>query len=500
MTAAVLLFLGGTIACGLAQNFTVILAGRAIQGAGGGGIVVVTEIVVCDLIPLRDRGTWFGVLSSMYAVGTVFGPMIGGALTANLSWVSFPCSFLKHNRLIALQRWVFWINLPFIGISLVMTPLFLKTQVVPSSLAQKLARIDWGGAAIFIGSAIGFIMAISWGGVQYAWTSYQTLLPLILGMAGFVAFYFYEEYVPAEPMIHMGIFKVRNATAAYTDTILLNILVLALVYYLPLYYQGVKGFNTIITGVAVFPETLTVAPASVIIGTAISKIGTYKWAVWLGWLVSILGLGILYLLDVNTTTVQWIFINIAAGVGTGILYPALQFAVQAPMSDEDLPSAVAMFSFFRALGQTLGIAIGGTIVQNELYTKISAHPELAPMAAAYSKDASALAQIIWTMPEGAARTDLIQAYADALKVVWVVMCGLAGLGFLIGLLIRDYPLDRLLAGEQRQPEGDTERILGWHRKGASVQSFTLPALETQTEIDLLFSALRVQRLQSVDRL
>ena len=349
-----------------------------------------------------------------------------------------------------------------------MVPLFIKLQILPTSLAQKLGRVDWIGSIIFIGSATGFMIAISWGGVQYSWNSWRTVVPLLLGTAGFVGFYFYEEYLAPEPIVRMIVFKNRNAAAAYFDTVLHSLIVLALVYYLPLYYEGVKGFNTVLTGVAVFPETFTVAPAAVIVGTVITKVGTFRWAVWSGWAITVCGLGLLYLLDVNTTTVQWIFLNLVPGIGTGFLYPALQFSVQSATSDENMASAVAMYSFFRAFGQSFGVAVGGTIFQNQLYAKLMQKPSLAPMASAYSKDASALAQVIRSMPQSATRVELVQAYADALKVVWVVMCGLAVIGLLVGFLIRNLSLDRLLVSPQhpdaKKVSTDAEKDVGLQSK------------------------------------
>lgn len=337
-----------------------------------------------------------------------------------------------------------------------MVPLFIKLQVIPASFAYKLARVDWIGMVLFIGSATGFMMAISWGGVQYAWDSWHTLVPLLLGLLGFGVFYVYEEWYAANPIVPMIVFKNRNASAAYISTVLHSLIVLSLVYYLPLYYEGVKGFGTTITGVAVFPETFTVAPAAVVAGIIITKIGTFRWAVWSGWAITVLGLGILYLMDVNTTTLQWIFLNLVPGIGTGLLYPALQFSVQSATSDENMASAVAMYSFFRAMGQALGVAVGGTVFQNQLFSKIRDHAELAPLAGEYSKNAAALAQIIRTMQPGSNRTDLIQAYADALKTVWLVMCGLAGGGLLLGFLIRNLPLDRLLVSPHHPVAGTKE--------------------------------------------
>ena len=159
-------------------------------------------------------------------------------------------------------------------------------------------------------------------------------------------------------------FGTRNAIAAYIDTVLRAMIVMVLVYILPIYYQAVKGYSTTVTGVAVFPQTFTVAPAAVIIGIVIGKIGRFAWAVWAGWACTCFGLGLMYLLDVDTIVPQWIFLNLVSGLGTGTLFPAHQFSVQAATDDDALSAAVAMYSFFRVLGQAFGVSVGGTIVQN----------------------------------------------------------------------------------------------------------------------------------------
>jgi len=308
----------------------------------------------------------------------------------------------------------------------------------------KVKRIDYGGCVISIAAATSFIMGISWGGVQYPWSSWRTIVPIVFGLLGCIAFFFYEEYVPVEPIVPTTVFKNLTCAVSYINTIIHGIVVIALVFYLPLYYEGVKGFSTTITGVALFPETFTVAPAAVIIGIVVGKVGVYRWAGWSGWTISMLGLGILYLLDVNTTTVQWVFLNLVAGIGTGFLYPAHQFGIQAATSDKDLAAAVSMWSFTRSVGQTLGVAVGGVILQNQLLQKLRAYPNLAAKGAEYSHNAVALASLLRDMPDTPDRADLKQAYADSLKVVFAVMCGLCGVGLLLSLLVKDYSLDRFV--------------------------------------------------------
>lgn len=311
----------------------------------------------------------------------------------------------------------------------------------------RLKRVDYIGSFLAIGSATAFILGISWGGVQYAWSGYQTILPIVLGVVGSVAFFFYEEYVPVEPIVPTNVFKNLNSSASYINTVIHSIIVLSLVFYLPLYYEGVKGYNTTITGVALFPETFTVAPAAVIIGIAIGKVGKFTWAVWSGWLLTILGAGVMWLLDVDTSVVRWVFLNLTVGIGTGFLYPAHQFSIQAATDDQHLAPAVSMWSFFRTVGQALGVAIGGVILQNRLAHNIASYPAVAANADAYSHAASALATTLRSMAPSQTRLDLKHAYADSLKVIWVTLCGFATLGFAISLLVKNYPLDRFMPPE-----------------------------------------------------
>lgn len=226
----------------------------------------------------------------------------------------------------------------------------------------------------------------------------------------------------------MVIFKNRTAAVSYVSTVLHGMVLWSLLYYLPLYYEAVKSEPPILAGVSLFPETFTVAPASMIVGILITITGRYRWAIWSGWFLTTLGMGLLYLLDTDTRTVKWVFLNIIAGLGMGMLFPSMAFAIQASQHNRDLAFAVAMFSFFRAFGQAIGVAVGGTVFQNQMKAKLLAYPALAGKAEEYSRDASSLVQIIrgFGPKETGIKRQLQSAYADSLKIVWVTMCGLAG--------------------------------------------------------------------------
>ncbi|KAL8994387.1 MAG: hypothetical protein Q9169_005622 [Polycauliona sp. 2 TL-2023] len=424
-------FLAGAIVAAVARNFAVLLVGRSFQGVGGGGLIALTEIVVADLVPLRLRGQWFGLISAMWALGSVSGPIIGGAFAQGNNW-----------------RWIFWINLPFIAVAFVFVPLFLKLAFKPTSLTAQLARVDWFGSFLFIASTTSFLIPITWGGVSYAWTSWHTLVPLCLGIAGLISFIAYEEVVATEPLIRLVIFKNRTAAVSYSATVLHGMILWSLLYYMPLYYEAVKGFSPIISGVALFPETFTVAPASVIVGILITVTGRYRWAIWSGWVLTVLGTGLLYLLDVDIPTVSWIFITLVGGLGMGMLFPSMAFAIQASQTNEDLAFAIAMFSFFRAFGQAIGVAVGGTVFQNQMKSKLLTYPALASKAEEYSRDASSLVQIIKSMQDDAVKRNLQHAYADSLKVVWATMCGMAAVGLILSLGTKGLDMNKPLETEQ----------------------------------------------------
>jgi MFS family permease len=213
---------------------------------------------------------------------------------------------------------------------------------------------------------------------------------------------------------------------------------------MPLYFEAVKNSGAILTGVELFPTTFTVAPAAVAVGMLVEKFAAYRWAVWAGWFLATLGFGIQYLLDVHTSTVAWIFITLVAGVGTGMLYPSLTFSIQAATPNKDQAYAVSLYSFFRSAGQAVGVAVGGTIFQNSVKREILKYPSIAAHASEWAADSTELVEILKAMPPSLARTDLVQSYADALKIIWIVMCGLCAVAFIASFWTQHFDLNREL--------------------------------------------------------
>ncbi|TVY82438.1 Efflux pump FUS6 [Lachnellula suecica] len=433
---SLVLFTAGSIVAAVAENFTTLLVGRSIQGSGGGGIIALTEIIITDLVPLRERGTWFGYQSAVWAIGSVTGPVIGGAFAERASWT-----------------WIYWINLPICCIGFVAVIAFLNLNKVPGSLLPKIAKFDWTGSILLTASATSFVMAISWGNIMFPWSSWRTIVPLVLGIIGLFGFVLYEAKVPADPIIRLSIFKQRTALVSYLGTFIHGILLWCLLYYLPLYYECVLGYSPIVSGVAAFPETFTVAPASIIVGILVSKWGRFRWAIWAGWFFSCLGMGLLYLLGPHTTIPQWLFLNLVPGLGLGMLYSSLAYGTQAAAEEKDVAYAASMYTFSRSFGQSIGVAVGGAIFQNQFAIKLRAYPALAPQAASLAKEASALVQIVKAMDKASPeRAMIVEAYADSLKVVWAVMAGLGFIGLVTSALTEALDVNREQETEQRLQE------------------------------------------------
>ncbi|KAL9086203.1 MAG: hypothetical protein Q9165_007268 [Trypethelium subeluteriae] len=430
---SIIFFFAGALICCLAHNFTTLLVGRSIQGTGAGGIMSLSEVVITDLVPLRFRGDYYGGMNAMWAIGSVLGPIVGGGFSGN-----------TH----ATWRWIFYLNFPFIGVGTIFVLLFMRLPFVPKHLVKQLAAFDWIGSTIFIASTTSLLLGLTWGGIVHPWDSYQTLLPLILGAVGCVGFALHQAYIAADPILPLVLFRNRTTVVSYLGTIITGLVLWCILYYLPLYFEAVRGYSNVITGVALFPQTFTVAPAGALAGGLITKTGKYRWSIWLGWSLGTIGLGLLCVLNVNTSIPGWIFLNVVSGLGLGFLFPAIATAIQASVSTDHVAIAIAMFSFFRSAGQALGVAVGGVIFQNRMAANLRSYPNLASSASVYSADAVGTIEVIRSMPDNADKQDLRHAYADSLRIVWAVCCALGGVALLISLLTRHHDLAQTFDTEQ----------------------------------------------------
>jgi hypothetical protein len=352
---------------------------------------------------------------------------------------------------IYLKRWIFYINFPFIGIGVILVAWSSNLRPRIETIASQVRKIDFIGIALFIPSCASFLIPLTWGGVLYPWDSWRTLAPLIIGSVGLCIFAIFEWRVARHPMIPPAIFHNRTALISFAGYAAVGLLVWCCLYFLPLYYEAVKGYKPILTGIALFPETFTVAPSGVIVGLLINRTGRYYWAVCIGWCLSTIGVGLLCLLDSQTGTVTWIFLNLVPGIGIGMVLPSVALAVQASATAENLAITVATSTSFRGFGQSIGVAIGGVIFQNRMKSNLLHYPALQSLADKYSGDAASAVEIIRGM-HGQVKEDLKQAYADSLKIVWAFCCVISGLIFIISLFTQSYDLNQTLTTKRGAEE------------------------------------------------
>jgi hypothetical protein len=328
---------------------------------------------------------------------------------------------------------------------------------------------------------------------MFAWDSWHTLVPLLVGVAGILAFGFYEHRLSAkafdsegkllpgnniQPIIRFSIFNNWTLRLLYLQTLVHGVILWSLLYFLPLYYEGVKGYTPIITGVAVLPETLLVArkfstprryletctdqfPAvSIVVGIVSSSTGRYRWAIWSAWGMTTFGCGLLYLLNPATSVAAFIFLNVPVAIGTGMAFTSMSLAVQAAGRPQDAGHTITFYAFIRVFGQSLGVAVGGVVFQNQIQKELSKYPRLASLAREYSRDATAVVGLIGGMEAGRPeKTQLVQAYADSIKMIWVVMAALSGAGFISSLFVKGYSLDQKHETLQGFDHGDREKDL-----------------------------------------
>ncbi|KAK4551854.1 hypothetical protein LTR86_010850 [Recurvomyces mirabilis] len=428
---SVLLLLAGTLATGFAKDMTTLLVGRSIQGIGAGGVTALTAVLVNDLIPLQHRGQWIGTLGAVWTVGSTFGPVLGGALASDELW-----------------HWMFLVTLPLIAASFVSIVIFCQAKPSTTSFVGGVKEVDWVGSTVFVASIISILVPLTWGGVTYEWSSWRVLTPMGCSAAGFIILFYHERYVANQPIIRGEIFANRTANIAYITTAIHGMILWTLLYYQPLYTEGVRSFRPVVAGVALFPTTFTIAPMAIATGLAIGKLGRWRWSIWSGWGVTVLGTGMLCALDTNTQIVQVVLTDLILGVGLGSLFPALQYQLQSATMSKHLASAVAMFSFSRALGQTLGVAISGNVFQNALSSRLAKEPLFADRAQELAKHATDIVQWLQTAQAGDEKAIMRQAFTDSIRVVYIGIAALAVVATFLSICIQHYNLDRPMDTEQ----------------------------------------------------
>lgn len=406
------------------------IGGRAVQGIGGSGIGVLCEMVICDLVPLRERGAYLGVVLGMVGLGAALGPLFGGLLVSYSTW-----------------RWAFYLALPIGAASLVLLFAFLHVKYDKSqTLATKLSSLDWLGNAVFVGGATPVLIALSWAGGQYTWSSYQVLVPLIVGLAtmgGFVVLESNARLVP-NPLMPLHLFGHSITAIVFLLTFLHGIVTMWAYFFLPVYFQGVLAASAYRSGIMLLPTILALLPAAILGGVLLTKFGRYKPILAASFALIVVGFGLFSILDENSSTGAWVGFQVVESFGAGFAMAALLPALLAPLTDKDTAMATSTWGLMRSFGIMWGVAIAGTIFTNRAAQlagsgAIGSDAKVAAQFKAGGAYAAADPKFLDSL-SAQTRAEVIAVQSSALQRSWQVAIAFGAVGLIAAAVMKQVPL------------------------------------------------------------
>jgi EmrB/QacA subfamily drug resistance transporter len=411
LQAAIVVFLVGSALCGISQNMDELIAFRALQGLGGGGLFVLTIAVVGDIIPPRDRGRYQGFFGAVFGVSTVVGPLLGGFFVDSLSW-----------------RWIFYVNVPIGVIALAVIAVAFKPRADHAH-----HKIDYLGASLLAGGLAAIVLYTSLGGTTYAWGSPGMVTLVAAGVVLLGAFVFVEAHA-AEPILPLELFRNRVFRISGAVGFIVGFALFGAVTYLPLYLQDVRGHSPTVSGLLLTPMVGGLLVASIGSGQLISRFGRYKPFPIAGTAIMAVGLLLLSRLQVDTSSVVAGSYMLVLGLGIGLVLQVLVLAAQNSVDYKYLGVVSSGSTLFRQIGGSIGVSVFGAIFANQLASRLAALiPPGAHVPTAPNPNALA------TLPP-AVHAAYATAITDALHPVFLTAAAVAVVGFVLAWFLPEVRL------------------------------------------------------------
>lgn len=411
---AIVLFLIGSALCGLAQNMPQLIGFRALQGLGGGGLIVLSMAIVGDIVPPRERGKYQGLFGGVFGATSVLGPLLGGLFVDQLSW-----------------RWVFYINLPIGLVALVVIAAALHIPARPSK-----HTIDYLGTFLIASVATCLVLVASLGGTTWAWGSAQIIGLAVLGVILLGAFVLVERKA-AEPVLPLKLFRIRTFTLCSVISFIVGFAMFGALVYLPTFLQVVQGVSPTLSGVHMLPMVLGMLISSTASGQIVSRTGRWKVFPITGTAVTAIGLLLLHQLHRTSSTWETSLYFFVFGTGLGLVMQVLVVVVQNAVTYADLGVATSGATFFRSIGASFGVAIFGTIFINRLDTTLAASlagVTLPPGASVGDLEADPRA--IGALPSDL-QPRVLDAYATAITDVFLYAVPVVLVAFVVAWFLKE---------------------------------------------------------------
>ncbi|KAI0884042.1 MFS general substrate transporter [Annulohypoxylon maeteangense] len=435
------IFFLGSLAASLAQTVTQLIVFRCFTGVGGGGLMTIAQTIVSDVVPLRERGKYQGILGAVVAIANGIGPVIGGALSSisEDSW-----------------RWIFRLNLPLTLLTTCCVVFIMPLKKVEGDWKLKLKAVDFIGIILTLAGVSVLMLGLTWGGSEYPWNSAAVITTLVLGFVICVAFVFWQWKGPRYPLVPLHIFKSKIVNGACLTMAVNGWNFVVQVYYIPTFYQLAYGYSATKAGAMLLPITLIQTLSSTLSGLVVHWVGRYRECILFGWVCWAIGLGLMSTLDENSGVGKQIGYSIIIGVGVGnTLQPAL-IACQAGVERRDMAVVTSFRNFVRNLGGTFGLAICGTLLNNILANSLSS---LDTDEAGFKDLLSSPQSYLSSLPADEAqriRSMLIPAYRQGFRVIFLVGASLAALAFVIAWFMMPQVELRRPDDEKLKEEGRKE--------------------------------------------